>query len=112
MEELLDNTQYLYLLGVTFDDNFYQEFGTGYFTTEVDGIAEISDNGIHIYPNPTSDFIYIENIEPQSVNIYSLDGKLVKTVEDTNVIDVRNLENGVYLINIDGFIKKFVVRSL
>ena len=110
MEELLDNTQYLYLLGVTFDDNFYQEFGTGYFTTEVDGIAEISNNGVQIYPNPTSDFIFIENIEPQSVIIYSLDGKLVKSVENANVIDVRDLNEGMYLINIDGKIIKMVKR--
>ena len=112
MEPLLADTQYLYLLGVTFSDGFYQEFGTGYFITEVDGINEISNNDIHIYPNPTSDFIHIENTEPQSVTIYSLDGRLVKMVENTNVVDVRDLRKGVYLINIDGTIKKFAVWSL
>ena len=110
MEPLLDNTQYLYLLGVTFSDGFYNEFGTDYFTTEMDGIDEVSDNGIHIYPNPTSDFIRIENIEPQFVTIYSIDGRLVKKVENANVIDVRDLDKGVYLINIDGATQRIIIK--
>ena len=70
------------------------------------------EDATYKYPNPTSDFICIKNIEPQHVTIYSLDGKLIKTVENTNVIDVRDLNKGVYLINIDGTIKKFEVWSL
>ena len=110
MEQLLDNTQYLYLLGVTFEDNSYEEFGTGYFITEVDGISEISNPNILIYPNPTSDFIFIENIEPQQVTIYSLDGKLVKSVENANIVDVRDLESGLYLININGVARKIQIK--
>ena len=109
MEPLLANTQYLYLLGVTFSDGFYQEFGTDSFITSVDGINEITADVIQIYPNPTSDFIFIENIEPQSVTIYSLDGKLVKSVKNTNVIDVRDLDKGVYLINIDGATQRIII---
>jgi len=77
----------------------------------LDAITEINNPEFHIYPNPTSDFIFIENIEPQQVTIYSLDGKLIKTVENTNIIDVRDLNEGIYLINIGGKTKKFVVGS-
>ena len=110
MEPLLDNTRYLYLLGVTFEDNNYEEFGTGYFFTEFDGISEISNHEVQIYPNPTSDFIFIENIEPQLVTIYSLDGKLVKSVENADIVDVRDLESGLYLINIDGAARKIQIK--
>ena len=111
LEDLDDDTTYSYFLHIDCADGAYLSSGTPhYFITEVDGIEEISDNGIHIYPNPTSDYIFIENIEPQQVTIYSLDGKIIKTVENANVIDVRDLNKGIYLINIDGAVKKIVIE--
>lgn len=56
--------------------------------------------------------VNIENIEPQLVTIYSLDGRLVKRIENANIVDVRDLNKGVYLINIDGVAKQlFVVNN-
>ena len=113
LEDLDDNTTYRYFLHIDCADG--ANLGSGsphYFVTEVDGINEFSDNGIQIYPNPTSDFIFIENIEPQFITIYSLEGKLVKTVESANVVDVRDLENGTYIINIDGKAVRVIVNRL
>ena len=111
LEDLDDDTTYSYFLHIDCADGAYLSSGTPhYFVTEVDGIDEISDNVIQIYPNPTSDFIFIENIEPQLVTIYSLDGKLIKTIENANVVDVRDLDKGVYLININETILKMVKR--
>ena len=111
LEDLDDDTTYSYFLHIDCADGAYLSSGTPhYFVTDVDGINKISDYGFQIYPNPTSDFIFIENIEPQSVTIYSLDGKMIKTVENANVIDVRDLNKGIYLINIDGAVNKIVVE--
>ena len=53
-----------------------------------------------IYPNPTSDFLYVEGFEANtSFAIYNLQGQLVmksKTLE--NVIDVSQLQSGFYVL--------------
>ena len=110
IENLEPNTAYMFSMSAEYSDGGFVGFSPYWFMTlDNTGISEISNLDICIYPNPTSDFIFMENIESQSVTIYSLDGKLVKTAEDTNVVDVRDLEKGMYLINIDGTIKKFVI---
>ena len=113
IENLEPNTAYMFSMSAEYSDGGFVGFSPHWFmTSDNEGIAEISNSDICIYPNPTSDFIRIENVEPQQISIYSIEGRLVKTVENTNVIDVRDLNKGVYLINIDGAIKKFLVFSL
>ena len=112
LENLNSETNYAYYLYCETADGFIVEAPYQTFQTTFDGTAEISNSKISIYPNPTSDYIYIENTEPQLVTIYSLDGNLIKTIENANIIDVKDLKEGVYLINIDGTIKKFLVVSL
>ena len=110
-EGLLPNTDYVYSMSVELENGGFTSSGPRWFTTlNNDNINEISDNSILIYPNPTSDFIHIEGIDPQPITIYTLDGRLIKQVENTNIVDVRNLNEGVYLINIEGIIKKFIVE--
>lgn len=110
LEDLTPETEYGYHMQFVFADGVTKSDGPRYFFTEVDGMTEISTSNIQIYPNPTSDFIYIENVDPQSVSIYSLDGKLIKTIENANVVDVRDLNEGIYLINIGDVIYKIVKR--
>ena len=110
LENLEPDTDYWFSFGGNFA--YGDSFGGGAydFHTAIDGLVEISDNDNHIYPNPTSDFIHIENIKPQSVSIYSLDGKLIKSIETANVIDVRDLNEGIYLINIGGKVGKVIIE--
>ena len=110
IEDLEPNTVYTYSMSVEYSNGGFIGFPPYYFVTlDNTGIIETNLPTVQIYPNPTSDYIYIENIEPQSVSIYSLDGKLVKKVENANVIDVRDLNEGMYLINIDGIMKRIIV---
>jgi hypothetical protein len=67
--------------------------------------SETSD--IQIYPNPTSDFIkVIYPFEEQTtLNILSLEGKILKTIKlvsNNNIIDIKDLSTGVYIIEING----------
>lgn len=115
VEDLADDTSYQYCMSVYHDGSIFLVSNTFYFTTEFDGVDELQNTNISIYPNPTSDFINIDCKDVPwrvsiPINIYSLDGKLVKTVENANVVDVRDLDEGLYLINIGGTIKKFVVE--
>jgi len=62
---------------------------------------------IKVFPNPVKDVVTISIDDPetvQSVSILSLDGMHVQTINETlnqlNSIHVQNLNNGIYLINI------------
>lgn len=62
------------------------------------------NNKISIYPNPTSNVLTIKNIDSkiESISIFDLTGKIIETVVyNTNTIDVRNLVNGIYFIQIN-----------
>ena len=75
-------------------------------TAHVDNCDEIKffiSNEFMIYPNPASDFITIELNEaiPTKLNIFSLDGRLLRDYYFSNnkfVLDVSNLTPGTYLL--------------
>ena len=77
-------------------------------------LPEISKNEIiTIYPNPTESYINIESFEtPIAIIIYNVLGEKVITKTNTNKIDVKDLESGIYIINITNSLgsinKKFV----
>jgi hypothetical protein len=58
-----------------------------------------------IYPNPSSDFIYLNssnNLLDYHVNVYDIFGKIVvNNLRNVNKIDIANLPNGQYLLNIN-----------
>lgn len=110
IDDLLDNTYYMFSMNAEMEEGGFISSGPHWFTTEFDGITELNNSTVLIYPNPTSDFIYIENAEPQTITIYTLDGKLIKTVESANIIDVRDLDEGLYLINIGGKVGKVIIE--
>lgn len=112
VENLEESTDYMYSMTVEYTDGGFVGFSPHWFTTQLDGIAEVENTEINFYPNPTSDFLYLNNSEPQLVNIYSIDGRIIKSIENANVVDVRDLNDGLYLININGQTRKFVKGSL
>lgn len=71
-----------------------------------DGYTNINENlevVKNIYPNPTTDLINLEfnNNEQKNIQIYSLNGKIIKEVisyENQISLDVSNLDQGLYLI--------------
>ena len=67
------------------------------------GINETEINSTKIYPNPASDYIYIENIKEKArIEIYNMSGIIQLTADangDSN-INIRNLPDGLYLIKI------------
>ena len=58
--------------------------------------------GISIYPNPTSDKLFIANMENAKIGIFSITGNQVQEFIMTgNQVDVSHLKPGVYLIKFD-----------
>jgi hypothetical protein len=65
---------------------------------------KFSASNIYVYPNPTSDLIDIsvagESLNGLSVLVFDNSGTLVKTVNNSNKIDLSELPVGLYLLNI------------
>ncbi|MBN2891357.1 MAG: Ig-like domain-containing protein [Bacteroidales bacterium] len=77
------------------------------FTTEKAPIkiTEVAKSIVSVYPNPASDKIVIDCIAGSVIKIIDLNGKVVfenNSTQKSNTIDVSNLTQGVYLINISG----------
>lgn len=69
------------------------------------GIQNIDlENGISVYPNPSSDFVNIKNnsqIAIKSIQIMNTIGQLVKTVDGNNGISLQELAAGNYFLKIN-----------
>ena len=71
----------------------------------ITSILEPSNQKIKIFPNPTSDKLYIQNAENtnriSSLQLFSTNGQLIKTYPKTaTIIDLSALQNGIYLLKI------------
>ncbi|MCC7502720.1 MAG: T9SS type A sorting domain-containing protein [Flavobacteriales bacterium] len=74
------------------------------------GMDELADHGFHMYPNPTEGLLYVQMNEgasrPLSVVVLDLAGRQVMNVPTnnlsagTNTIDLGNLQNGQYLVQV------------
>ena len=69
-------------------------------------IKDINKKGIKIYPNPVSDILTIESTQAiQSLRIYDLTGKTIKYSQESEnmvMLDVSGLDNGIYLLWLQG----------
>ena len=94
-------------------DNFGCEYDTT-ISVVVDECTQVEDllnkNKLSIYPNPAKDFIQIQSGENiNSIEILSVDGKLVKQVAiSNNSFNVSDLDKGIYYVKIGNRIQKFI----
>jgi hypothetical protein len=63
-------------------------------------VIELSKNEVTVYPNPANDILNITaNGEVSNVVISTLDGKVMKTSNESSV-DVSNLTSGMYIYQV------------
>lgn len=70
-----------------------------------DDVNETSLSAVSISPNPASDFLNITCENMKSIEILSLEGKIIKNTMvsgDKTQIDISDLNSGVYICRIDG----------
>lgn len=80
-----------------------------------DATNSIDENDVSkltIYPNPTTEMLYLDAENIESLSIYSLSGTLIKQSFNENSISVNDLENGIYylaaMIDNNRIVKSFV----
>lgn len=88
------------------DDNLVWTDGECWDDVEEDAVESVS-----LYPNPASDIVRVEGITAAEVQVYNSIGQLVKTVYDSNEINVAGLPEGVCQLRItDAEGRSHVVR--
>jgi hypothetical protein len=67
-----------------------------------------------VYPNPTQDFIYFENIpDGTTIKLFDLAGRqLINTLKDGESLDISNLSNGYYTITVNTLDGKIGVKKI
>ena len=78
------------------------------------GITEAIEKEISFYPNPANDFLLINGADNGAViKIFDLSGKLVSSKQNNSEpIDIRNLQAGVYIILVENNEMKFAQRFM
>ena len=71
-----------------------------YGTCMIDAVEEEVAPAVSIYPNPVSETVSIEGLEPAEVQVYNTLGQMVKTVKDSHEINMAGLPQGLYLLRI------------
>lgn len=72
---------------------------------EMTGTEENAVSKLQIFPNPSHNQVLIKNLSSNGQGrIYTLDGRMVKAFEASEgmTLDISDLSEGMYLLNIDG----------
>ena len=88
---------------VAFNDSIDSKPSEVYTVTVVDDAIEEITSLFNIYPNPVNDKIYIETLtQTQTIEIYDMFGRQQSMVngQQSMVIDVTNLNSGVYFVKV------------
>jgi len=59
-------------------------------------VENLNDSDLRVFPNPTQDRLVFSRIV--DVRIYTIDGQLIISENQVNVLDVQNWSNGIYLL--------------
>lgn len=97
--------------GSAYVDNIQVNNQSGLSTKEITDTKK----KIMIYPNPTTDFIRLSDPHLiKAVKVYNMEGKKIQIKLDKDIMDVRSLPAGVYLVNIiteeRNFTEKFIKK--
>ncbi|MBP7809646.1 MAG: aryl-sulfate sulfotransferase [Bacteroidia bacterium] len=95
----------IYVVKTTDSNGCVYVYSAGYNYALITGIKGlVVNNDISIYPNPTNGLVSIAtNLlkhENYTVTVFDSFGKLLINVENTNTLDLTELQNGVYFISV------------
>jgi hypothetical protein len=67
----------------------------------VSGIFDNAISNLKLYPNPTTDYIYIDGLTGKTIlTVFDVTGRSISTPIDRNKIDVSVLPSGLYYLQL------------
>ncbi len=78
------------------------------------GLNDLESNPFVLFPNPSSSSFQINGLENEVISILDAKGSVIKTLTyiKDQVIEVNDLENGIYFVNIDTEFKKHILKLI
>jgi len=78
----------------------------------LDGVEEIQETNVNVYPNPAKNVIYIEGANGANIIIYNTLGQTIcenqSEKDEITTIKISDFENGIYFVKVGNSIKKIV----
>lgn len=81
--------------------------------TSINNKSIDANNNITIFPNPATDYIYIQPLDGSTIKLFDMLGVIVYEIHPMTAsyrLNIENLAPGMYFIKIGNIIKKFVKR--
>lgn len=99
----------------------FRHFGSDQFLLALDNISVEIENpvsieeqavmNIEVYPNPTNDILYINQMEEAfSFVLYNLLGESVMSGVGNQQIDLSAITKGIYTLHIEGYLPKKIIK--
>lgn len=65
------------------------------------GVSDVAKTKIKVFPNPVKDILNLESSEKiEKVEVYNMEGRLLKSLRETKMIDFSQMSKGIYIIKI------------
>ena len=101
-------------------DNYFYELQADNFTFAIEAYNlsasnQIREDNLHylkIYPNPTSDYIFINSDLELEAIVYDIRGKEIKREYFKDKIDISNLGKGTYILNLTDGVNNSIHKLL
>ena len=70
--------------------------------TGMTGVQDYGKMKIAVYPNPTTAFVTVNDIEATDVEIYDINGKKVasQSMQNTNMVSLQSMSAGSYFLRL------------
>lgn len=85
--------------------------GEEYLSFDFTSASENQNITAKVYPNPSTDFIKIEGIDVETIEVFNSLGQLVEKAVTSQSVDVRNYQPGIYTLIVNGNEKIRFVRK-
>jgi hypothetical protein len=83
------------------DTLLYSQSGTCGCVIDKTDVSDIEHNKLMVYPNPFENYTTFEfgpSFNFQSIKIFNSQGSLIKSIQNSNTIDLSNFPDGLYLL--------------
>ena len=111
IDEDLESGTYNYAVSAVYEDG-ESEKATATVNLTV-SISENNEIAFMMYPNPAENYVTIESAKAADVKIYSISGQMLSQQnisEGTSIIDLSDLNAGIYFVSVNGTMVKVVKK--
>lgn len=81
-----------------FDSQMSEPYIWAFTTSLVTSVGDDKSDNVVIYPNPADELLMISGMDVVNVEIHSITGQKLREVANSNVINLKNVGAGTYVV--------------